>query len=668
MYPDYTGRGKKRLSESAWGIWGAFPQNPDGERPFAGKDRVDRKTVWRRIAGDGGIAGEKILLSDFRIHYIITEERKGEREPDQDEEVFSMKRRLMMWLPVLCLCLAVLCLNASAAGEGYALHRIDPGDGGVAITLTAEQPCTLAAAVYDGDGRMLDANTAAAPAGAGISVPVPLDLSAGEVKEVKAFLLDGKTGAPLCRAETVDPTAPTEVYAVQSEDGKTLTFYNTLPEGVSLEDGNVWQVEDYVNDTGMKDEDYDRPVLHPWSGDTLDTVVFAERVCPTSTAYWFERCGGLTSVLGIENLDTSRAVSMRMMFYYCYNLPALDVSGFDTSRVTDMSGMFNCCEHLKTLDVSGFDTSRVTDMHEMFYSCYGLKALDVSGFDTSRVTDMGGMFNCCGHLKTLDVSGFDTSRVTDMSGMFYGCSGLKTLDVSGFDTSRVKKMADMFCFCYGLKTLDVSGFNTSRVTNMRGMFSVCRALTSLDVSGFDTSRVTNMSEMFGCESLTSLDVSKFNTSKVTNMSGMFSDCKSLTTLDVSGFDTSRVTKIGGMFAYCESLLALDLSGFDTSRVKDMERMFENCGSLIVLDLSAFDTSQVKSMYGMFNECEKLRTIYVSPAFVTEQLSFKANVMFYRCFNLVGGSGKTFDGAHQDSEYARIDLPGRPGYFTEKQPA
>ena len=367
-----------------------------------------------------------------------------------------MKRSALIL--ALLLCLMALCLNASAVENGYALHGIDPGEDGVTVTLTAKQSCTLAAAVYDADGRLLDANTKRAPAGVGISVHIPLDLSAEGGKEVKAFLLDEKTGVPLCLAETEDLTAPEEVYAFQSEDGTTLTFCSTLPEGVSLEDENVWKVEDFFNDTGMKDEDYDRPVLHPWSGDCLETVVFADRVRPTSTAYWFERCGGLTSVQGIENLDTSRVVSMRMMFDWCFNLPALNVSGFDTSQVT---------------------------------------------------------------------------------------------------------------------------------------------------------------------------------------------------------------KMGGMFAYCKSLLTLDLSGFDTSRVKDMERMFTICGSLTVLDLSAFDTSQVKSMYGMFDECEKLRTIYVSPSFVTEQLSFKANVMFYRCFNLVGGSGKTFDSAHQDSEYARIDRLGKPGYFTEK---
>lgn len=39
-------------------------------------------------------------------------------------------------------------------------------------------------------------------------------------------------------------------------------------------------------------------------------------------------------------------------------------------------------------------------------------------------------------------------------------------------------------------------------------------------------------------------------------------------------------------------------------------------------------------------------------------------MFYTCSKLVGGSGTTFDVAHVDKAYARIDGgTSNPGYFT-----
>ena len=40
-------------------------------------------------------------------------------------------------------------------------------------------------------------------------------------------------------------------------------------------------------------------------------------------------------------------------------------------------------------------------------------------------------------------------------------------------------------------------------------------------------------------------------------------------------------------------------------------------------------------------------------------------MFNDCYALVGGAGTTYDSAHNNIEYARIDTPTIPGYFTAK---
>ncbi len=76
----------------------------------------------------------------------------------------------------------------------------------------------------------------------------------------------------------------------------------------------------------------------------------------------------LTTIEGLENLDTSNVVDMSNMFCDCSNLTSLDLSNFDTSNVTDMSFMFRDCRNLISLDLSSFDTSNVTDMSGMFRS------------------------------------------------------------------------------------------------------------------------------------------------------------------------------------------------------------------------------------------------------------------------------------------------------------
>ena len=287
-------------------------------------------------------------------------------------------------------------------------------------------------------------------------------------------------------------------------------------------------------------------------------------------------------------------------------------------------------------------------------------------FANYRPVSTAYWFQACSSLTTINgIKNLRTENVTDMSYMFYGCSSLTSLDVSGFKTFNATNLTAMFNECSSLTSLDVSGFNTSNVTDMTAMFQNCSGLTSLDVSGFKTYNVKWMSCMFGgCSSLTSLDVSGFDMSKVTYMNGMFQFCSSLTSLDVSGFNTSNATDMGDMFRDCSGLTSLDVSGFKTSKVTYMFDMFLDCSGLRSLDLRNFDTSNVTHIYLMFTGCSNLMNIYVGDDWnLANVISDEA--MFLGCDLLVGGNGTTYNADHINAEYARIDKPGRPGYFTPK---
>jgi surface protein len=198
---------------------------------------------------------------------------------------------------------------------------------------------------------------------------------------------------------------------------------------------------------------------------------------PTSTNHWFAEMYYLTSIEGIQYLNTSEVTNMASMFWECGALTAVDVSGFDTRKVTDMSAMFAECYELTALDVSGWNTSYVTDMSWMFSDCSELTSLDVSHFNTSNVTNMRQLFDGCSGLTSLDVSNFDTSNVTDMSWMFSWCNGLQQLDLSGFNTSKVTNMSSMFNECETLRTIYVGdSWTTAAVTSSSSMFDVCHSL------------------------------------------------------------------------------------------------------------------------------------------------------------------------------------------------
>ncbi len=195
---------------------------------------------------------------------------------------------------------------------------------------------------------------------------------------------------------------------------------------------------------------------------------------PTTTAYWFYEMENLTTITGLNYLNTSEVTNMLGMFWGCKYLTSLDLSSFNTANVTDMRFMFNKCENLTSLDVSSFNTANVINMLAMFWDCKNLTSLDVSSFNTSNVTDMAAMFENCGKLTSLDLSSFNTANVTDMRFMFTECENLTSLDLSSFNTANVTNMKNMFENCDELKTITVgSTWSTEAVTSSTDMFTNC---------------------------------------------------------------------------------------------------------------------------------------------------------------------------------------------------
>ena len=300
-----------------------------------------------------------------------------------------------------------------------------------------------------------------------------------------------------------------ESYAVFDEATNTLTFKHDTKKPVGA----------FALNEGGNAPGWYKPNDYGGNANIIKKVVFDASFAnarPTSCYKWFLGCEYLTTIEGIEYLNTE--------------------------NVTDMSNMFESCYELKTLDLSNFDTKNVTNMSSMFYRCCSLTILNLTSFDTKNVTDMTSMFDYCEALTTLDVSNFDTQNVKDMANMFTGCSALKTLNLSNFDTKNVTNMFSMFSNCYALTTLDISGFNTKNVWDMDIMFSNCFALKTLDLSSFDTRNVVRIRYMFeSCSALTTIYASeKFVTTAVGEDYGMFDGCIHL--VGAVPYDENKVRK------------------------------------------------------------------------------------------------------------------------------
>lgn len=386
------------------------------------------------------------------------------------------------------------------------------------------------------------------------------------------------------------------------------------------------------------------------------------------------------------------------------NMDLIDMAGINTSRVRNMSFMFHGGKWIiKRINLAGFDTSNVEDMSYMFGSYHicspsnPIEPIDFSNFQTYNVRTMEGMFaGAC--LPTIDVRSFNTVMVGNMSRMFTDLSVTTSIDASGLQVPNVDNVDRLFSRSESLQSIDVSGWDLKRITDMSELFADLPSLTDLNLHGFETGHVTNMKAMFkGTRRLAHLDLSTFDTSRVTDMSSMFQDMESLTTINLARFDTSNVTTMNRMFfmtAANPPITDLDLSTFNTSRVTDMERMFVGLAFLQNLNVSSFDTRNVENMEAMFyytfvvnqNDTQldisnfdthnlrradgmfnymKVKTIYASPNFVTDNLTPNPANVFMDNDNLTGGNGTTWAWPNYTSNFAHIDAPGNPGYFTQK---
>ena len=495
---------------------------------------------------------------------------------------------------------------------------------------------------------------------------------------------------PICGSHAFAQEA--ESYAVFDEATNTLTFKrdNNKPDGAfAMNEGENTPGWYKYGDDGS-------------NANIIKKVIFDASFAnarPTSCYEWFYGCTDLTTIEGIEYLNTTNVTDMSGMFWGCVALTTLDVSKFDTKNVTNMSNMFHWCFVLTTLDVSNFDTQNVTNMSNMFYNCHALTTLNVSNFDTQNVTNMSNMFTDCSALTTLDVSNFDTKNVTDMSWMFSFNPALTTIYASDkFVTTACEKGQNMFKNCTNLvgavpydgnkvgKEMAnyTTGYFTDIASKVAESYAVFDEATNTltfkhdtnkpagafalnegdNAPGwykpngdrnntniikkviFDTSfanaRPTSCYRWFcGCQDLTNIEgIEYLNTENVTNMDGMFQNCKSLTTLDLSRFDTKNVTNISGMFYACHALTTLDVSNFDTKNVTDMSHMFFECSALTTLDISNFNTENVTNMSGMFWGCAALTTLDLSH-FDTQNVT-DMNGMFCNCSALTTLDVSNFD--------------------------
>lgn len=229
-----------------------------------------------------------------------------------------------------------------------------------------------------------------------------------------------KSGIVSTSAPISDPTPTTD--DVEGDgwriDSSTHTLHFTssdTPLSSSQDNRAVWQGSKYqFGDYAITSIIFDSPVT---AGESLSGL--------------FQYLSDVTSITGLDKLNTQKTTDFSNMFTACASLTSLNLTGLDTSSGTNFSGMFNACHSLKSIDISGLNTSKGTNFSVMFGSCYSLKDLDLSHIDMSKLDpgDYGGL---------LGGSPIETLKLSSKDKLIEAASLSETSDGTGWFSNKYK--------------------------------------------------------------------------------------------------------------------------------------------------------------------------------------------------------------------------------------
>lgn len=217
-----------------------------------------------------------------------------------------------------------------------------------------------------------------------------------------------------------------ELYAgIYDSATKKYTFKEVSVEEVSQNE-NAHLIKD-----GMKISDLPNYA-------SLEEVVFEEsfkKFKPTTLSSFFKELKSLTSISGLENLNTTHVTDMNEMFYNCHGLNSLDLSAFNTAKVNNMYRMFYYC-FAKTIDLSSFNTANVENMNEMFAGASLVVNIYTSdSFKTDKLTNSKDMFKYCTKLPNFNKDEVDATHANYGAGGYFkkivGQKGSVTLGANG---------------------------------------------------------------------------------------------------------------------------------------------------------------------------------------------------------------------------------------------
>ena len=448
------------------------------------------------------------------------------------------------------------------------------------------------------------------------------------------------------------------------EKGKTYTINNSDNKDISI-DMNI----DNVSGTDITEIDINAPIAIIGSAETL-----------------FYHLLNLTSINGLDKLDTSKVTSMLQMFMDCTKMTSLDLSSFNTTNVTNFSTMFAFDPSLTSVDLSSFTVRDGATTMGMFVISdddtpslsklilgKGFKFTTRNGRPNNSLQQPGTWVNMgegdgsltkgtnqwssadfmtkyqgdrdhdtyvryTGGIVTVHRQDEDGKQLVDQDGkeipdekLFGNISDSVTVDTSKeFAGYKFKenKNSDVKAFTSDPQDITLvysksKTDNTSDNTWEGVPYTFNNGVLSLGEKGKNY-KIDNSGNKEKSYALDTRDISISQNIKGVNVD------------EIKEIDLNANIKIkgsaNGLFKNLKNLATIKgLSNLDTSQVTNMEQMFSNCPKLTALDLSSLNTDNVVSYSSMFSGDTALTSVDLSSFKVAANTEVKD--MFNSCSSL-----------------------------------
>ena len=208
--------------------------------------------------------------------------------------------------------------------------------------------------------------------------------------------------APVFTWKYLDEAAPTEstLLGGTSFNKAVKTLVAGTATDYTVADTSVKTIKFVVNSTSttgtvVSASTSKAPIYASYSSGVLTIKTKAPVIkLSANSSYLLNGFSGVTSIVGLENVNTANVTNMSYMFRQCKALSNLDLKKFNTSKVTNMSCMFSACYLLSNLDLSSFNTPNVLNMTSLFNKCNSLSILKLGEkFVISDKVSIGSMCN-----------------------------------------------------------------------------------------------------------------------------------------------------------------------------------------------------------------------------------------------------------------------------------